>query len=113
MRDPGAFVALDDRCRNETFLWLMRCSIGQGRVLLVADADLMADRLWATPTRIADNGPLLGAWLDGLAGISRDRHADSIRWIDPAAPRGLALIPAFLPGLLALGIGAILHRRRR
>ena len=84
----GHFVALDDRCRTETFPWLMRCSIGRGTVLLVADADLTADRLWAAggdgpKQRTADNGPLLGAWLDGLAGISRDRRADMVRWIAP------------------------------
>ena len=71
--------------------WLMRCRIGNGTVLLVADADLMADRLWVAPgeggdgpaKRRADNGPLLGAWLDGLAGISRDRREELVRWIDP------------------------------
>jgi len=91
MDTPGIWVALDDRCHREARPWMIRCRIGMGNVLLVADADLMADRLWAAPgeggdtpaNRLADNGPLLGAWLDGLAGISRDRHADVVRWIEP------------------------------
>lgn len=121
--DAGVFVAADDRCSIEEDGLIARCIVGQGRALLVADADLMADRIWigegpdgaARANRIADNGPVLGAWLDSLAGISRERGQEAIQWIALGAATGFAAALACLPGFLALLSGlfmAFLERRR-
>ena len=106
----GRFVATGADCQVEVGGTMARCNVGQGKVLLLADADLLADRLWvadgpdgAKPEyRLADNGPMLGAWLDSLAGISRDRRTDVVRWATLDASWGGAIGLAAIPALLAL-----------
>ncbi|MGQ0559560.1 MAG: Gldg family protein [Sphingosinicella sp.] len=109
------------RCLFHGRTWLAFCRIGSGRALLVADADLLHDRLWTLPggsgeahLRTADNPLLIARWLDLLAGIQRPRVAREIAWIDPAANRGRALAIAVLPILLLLGgaLHALVHKHR-
>ena len=45
---PGRFLVTGADCRR-TKLYLASCRLGQGRALLVADADLLHDSAWAGP----------------------------------------------------------------
>ncbi len=118
---PGRFAALGDRCRVGPRDFLAFCRIGAGRVLLVADADLLHDHLWAGPggrgaerhARQADNGLLIADWLDRLAGLDRRRAARPVRWLLPPVDRGRAVALGALPILLLLaaaGIHRFIHR---
>nr|WP_246350633.1 DUF4350 domain-containing protein [Sphingobium boeckii] len=117
MDAAGVFVATGEGCRAESDGRLARCTVGDGQVLLVADADLMADRLWvaagadgaARVRRLADNGPVLGAWLDSLGGISRDRGAEAVRWFAPGVSWLTALALACIPALFALIAGLFMR----
>lgn len=114
---PGRFVALGERCRVGPRDFLASCRIDAGRVLLVADADLMHDGLWTGPgrrgaerhARQADNGLLIADWLDRLAGLDRRRAARPVRWLRPGTDPSRALLLAALPILLLAG-GAAMHR---
>lgn len=110
---PGRFTATGPACRVSP-RFLARCRIGQGEALVVADADLLADPLWTAGEgrhlRTADNVLLVADWLDGLAGLARERRDGEIDWIDPGAERGLALFLAALPIVLTL-LAALAQRR--
>ncbi len=90
------------------------CRIGRGRVLILADADLLDDALWVGPgahgdgplARAGDNGPLLAAWLDDLAGHPRDRSRDSVAW-RPAGSPDWPFAVTFIPGLLAAALSLV------
>lgn len=113
---PGRFALAGRPCRLGPRDYLALCRLGSGRALLVADADLLHDRLWLGPTargherhaRLADNPLIVADWLDALAGRSRPRVAAPVRWLPPGAARRPALLVAALPILLALG-GALTH----
>jgi hypothetical protein len=102
---PGQLAASGAGCRVAVS-WFARCRIGAGEAIVVADADLLHDRLWAPADgrhrRLADNGLLVADWLDSLAALDRPRTDGEIAWIDPGAERGLGLILAALPIVLAL-----------
>jgi hypothetical protein len=79
--------------------------------LLVGDADLLTDALWAPAEsprgherhlRLADNPLVVADWLDGLAGIERERADRLVAWAEFGRSRGQALFFAMLPGLVAL-----------
>ncbi|WP_156677868.1 hypothetical protein [Sphingomonas profundi] len=90
------------------------CRIGRGRALILADADMMDDRLWvgvgeAGDDRLhrgGDNAMLLAEWLDRLAANPRDRAGESVFWRRVGTPVTAwvcvgALLPALLIGLIA------------
>jgi hypothetical protein len=114
---PGRFSKLGRACAIHSRGFLADCRIGAGRALLIADADLMHDGLWAGEgaaagqrhVRIADNPLILADLLDELAGERRIRAEGPIEWIAPSADRRLALGLAFLP----LGVAAALAVWRR
>jgi hypothetical protein len=114
---PGAFEAAGPACRLAGRPWLARCRIGRGEALVVADADLLHDPMWAGSgaggsarhLRLADNPLLVADWLDALAGLRRDRVEGPVRWISPAADRTRALLLAALP--LAIAFAAALTLR--
>ena len=89
--------------------------------MLVADADLMDDRLWTAPVaggerrhaRLADNPLVVADWLDALAGIRRARSAGAVQWLPEAPNRALALLLGLAPALLVAGSGLASLRRRR
>jgi hypothetical protein len=119
---PGRFTATGGACAVGPRPYLARCTIGAGRVLLVADADLLMDAAWAggdargaeRHLRTADNPMLVADWLDGLAGVRRERSDQAAAWIDPAAGRGRALLLSVIPVLGALALGlALLYAARR
>ena len=119
---PGRFAATGGSCPLGLRPWLARCTIGVGRVLLVADADLLLDAAWtgAGPRgaerhlRVADNPLLVADWLDGLAGLRRERSDRPVAWIDPAAePRRAVLLAALaILTTLAAGLGLVYAARR-
>lgn len=85
---PGSFTATGPACRLTGRSYFAHCAIGQGTALLVADADLLRDGLWAAPgeggtgrhARLADNPLILAGWLDRLAGHARPRAARPVVW---------------------------------
>jgi hypothetical protein len=111
MAAPGRFVAEGGACRTQLD-WLARCTIGDGQAVLIADADLLHDRMWTAPgeggesraRRLADNPLALTEMLDRLGGMERDRSAQRAVWADNEADRKRALLLAMLPLLLAAGV---------
>jgi hypothetical protein len=128
LRAPGALAAVRAHCARARF-YLARCRIGRGEAVVLADADLLDERLWARPSlprgherhlRTADNPLILADLLDGLAGVSRERMDRRVAWFASAPvptvadARRHALVLAGLPILAALAMGlALLYRQRR
>jgi hypothetical protein len=120
---PGRFAVAGNSCRNVGEAFLARCRVGSGEAILVADADLLTDAAWVDESRprgserhlrLADNPLVVADWLDGLAGLRRDRMAGGVAWAAPDAGRGRAVLLAFLPAFLAAAAGlAIGFRRQR
>jgi hypothetical protein len=116
---PARFRIARGGCRSFGRPYLVFCNVGAGKVLLVADADLLRDDLWASPgrrgserhRRLADNPLVVAGWLDRLGGLDRERVARPVRWQRPGANRGLALALGSLP-ILAVFVAAFLLRRR-
>ena len=102
---PGRFRTAGGTCRVGARDFLAFCAPGAGRVVLIADADLLRDDLWAAPDtrgserhrRLSDNVLVVAGWLDGLAGIERERAARPVHWQRPDANRPVALLVAMLP----------------
>lgn len=118
---PGRFLSTGPGCIVGPTPQIARCRIGQGRAVLLADADMLHDRLWIGPgengagrhARISDNPLILADWLDALAGIRRSRAAGRVQWLEPTADRRLAWLLALLPILAAAAQEASLRLRRR
>jgi hypothetical protein len=113
---PGQFEA--PGCRMMMLRHAVRCRIGAGEVLLVGDADLLRDDLWAPygPTRhqrVADNPLIVAAWLDQLAGIRRERVDGRAAWIVPEPTQAKAIAIGALPAGAALLLAGGLARGRR
>jgi len=97
--------------------WALHCRIGSGVAVIMADADLLRDDLWAPAgtalhQRIADNPYLLTRTLDMLAGVDRTSGAAPV-WSDPLANRTAALLLALVPPLVAATPALLLRLRRR
>jgi hypothetical protein len=118
---PGRFRIASGGCRSFGRAYVAYCRIGAGRALLVADADLLRDDLWAPPgprgterhRRLADNALVVADWLDALAGRDRERAAQAVLWQRPGSSRGLALALGALPILAGFAAAFLLRRRRR
>jgi hypothetical protein len=118
---PGRFRPEGEACRLAGHPWLARCAPGAGRVLLVADADLLHDRMWVAEVergegraaRLADNPLILARWLDELAGIERRRVAPPVQWLAGDARAAQAVLAGLAPAALALLLAAILRLVRR
>jgi hypothetical protein len=97
---------------------IVSCAIGRGQAMLVADADLLRDDLWAPHgplrhQRTADNPLVVAGWLDRLAGVSRQRADGRVEWLDPEQPRARAVALGLLPAGLGLVAATGVARRRR
>jgi hypothetical protein len=124
---PGRLAATGNSCRIAESPLVARCRIGAGEALVVADADLLTDETWAPAgpprgherhLRLADNPILVAGWLDGLAGVIRERSDRPVAWSTGDRAEAGDIIVALLPGLAALGAGLALflsglgHARR-
>ena len=114
------FEVSGDSCRAGGPAPIVRCRLGRGQALLVGDADLLTDALWAPAEsprrherhlRVADNPLVVADWLDGLLGIERERSDRLVAWVKFGRSREQALFFALLPGLIALGAAIALFLR--
>lgn len=117
MEGPGRLVTTGNACTLQE-PWLARCRIGEGEAIVVADADLLRDELWAPigrarHQRIADNPWLIADWLDLLDGSARRRPEAHVSWIAPGAPRRLATAASWAPIMAVFAVAMILRIRRR
>lgn len=118
---PGRLSSRGGRCTIAPGGVLAECRIGKGRAILLADADMLHDRLWVGSvglgterhTRRADNPLVVADRLDALAGVKRRRPAGDIQWLDARADRRLAIALAVLPLLLAATPAIVRAVRRR
>lgn len=119
LASPGRFRLVGGNCALVQDGLLADCRVGRGRALLLADADLLHDGLWAAPagaarhSRRADNPLVVADLLDRLVGVRRERFAGNVTWISPAANRTRALLLALAPLALAFAAGLILRFRGR
>ncbi|MDP8914081.1 MAG: GldG family protein, partial [Pseudomonadota bacterium] len=119
---PGRLSSNTRLCTVALHAALADCRIGKGRAIVLADADMLHDRLWVGPvgsgterhTRLADNPLVVADQLDALAGVKRERLAGNVQWFDPAADRRLAVALGLFPLLLAAtpAIARTIRRRR-
>lgn len=117
---PGLFESRSDACVTDWDGLRARCEIGDGAAILLADADLLRDQLWAAPgtrgderhRRFSDNPLIVADLLDDLAGIERARIAGEVEWLAPDAAQTSALLPAMVPIMLTVGAALILRRKR-
>ena len=117
---PGRFAGKRGKRPLGTSIIAYR-TVGRGRAILLADADLMRDDLWVAPgrggdarhRRLADNPIYLADLLDEAAGISRARVRPPVRW----GARGGQLISgiqkAIFPILLLLALAFVLALREK
>jgi len=120
MASPGRIAASSPVCRVEREAYLARCSIGAGKVVLLADADLLHDALWVAPGRSgalrhqrrADNPLVLADLLDGLGGSVRPRVDGDAEWRSPQASATKGVLLSILPLLVALAAAGLARRRQ-
>lgn len=120
LETPGRFSVGSGGCRAEMSGLVVRCAIGRGRVLLIADADLLRDELWAgagdVPAarhrRLADNPLVVAGWIDALEGRERRRAARPVHWLDGKANGAAAVAAGLIPILSSLVLVLLLRRRR-
>ncbi|HEX6376471.1 MAG TPA: hypothetical protein VFZ91_12220 [Allosphingosinicella sp.] len=118
---PGRLIETKRDCVVSAVPWQAICRLGEGRVLVVADADLLRDELWAPlgrdrARRTADNPMAVADWLDWAAGLTgkRQRIAAPVAWANAApADHRVGLALALLPVAACAGIGLLLRRRRK
>jgi hypothetical protein len=121
MAAPGTITATNPLCRIKWGKYLAQCPIGRGKIVLLADADLLQDRLWTGAgeegerrhRRISDNPLFVADLLDQLDGLSRARLNGDVEWVPEDASRTKAMVLAALPLLLALGLAGLVRLRRR
>lgn len=121
MAAPGTIASNNPGCRVAPAHYLVRCTIGQGKIILLADADLLQDRLWAAPgengdgrdRRLSDNPVILADLLDTLGDTPRKRVDGDVQWVGKQASHSRAVMLASLPLLLAWGLSLLLRLRRK
>jgi len=88
MAAPGVISADRSACRIAVHRHVAHCAIGRGKVVVVADADLLDDRSWtgAGPAgagrdrRLADNPQAVAGWLATL-GLPDVAASDRVAWM--------------------------------
>lgn len=120
MLAPGRFATRGGSCRIGATPYIARCRIGSGEAILIADADMLHDRLWvggssgtARHARTSDNPLILAEFLDALGGTHRVRAEQPVEWLSGGANRTAALLLALLPLLAAAAPAAWSAVRRR
>lgn len=115
LQAPGTLTLSNPGCAAVQ-PWLARCTIGKGKALILADADLMRDDLWAgfgkaRHQRTSDNPIVVADLLDRLEGVDRADGRGRVDWMPIVPDRTAALLAALLP-LALVAIGAALLRPR-
>lgn len=89
LHSPGRFIRIGGDCRLSAGGLIADCPLGEGRAMLIADADLLDDRAWVGPgpdgarreRRLADNPQVLAGWLAALTGLADPAADDRVAWI--------------------------------
>ena len=110
----GGFQVLDGSvCRIESMGLIARCLLGRGTVVLLADADVIDDRLWLAdpaaplePRQWTADTPAFVAQALGSADIAGTRN-----WVRSAPRLTAALRWAFAAGIFWAILGCLLFRR--
>jgi hypothetical protein len=110
----GRLRATAPGCRAMEAGLVMRCAVGRGEAVIVADADLLDDRLWlADPVRpresrawVADTPDLIAEWLGVPAQAGR-------RWLRDGAALRDAVRWALLVGIGWAAMGMAIGRVRK
>lgn len=116
---PGKFRSTGPTCNLRENAFLADCRIGAGRAMLVADADLLHDRLWTSSAgsgrraRTADNPLFVADLLDQLLGNQRPRIAGDVQWASSSTSIWFAMLLGLMPLGTALLTGLILRRKTR
>lgn len=117
---PGRFARSGRSCEIGPTPHIARCRLGSGKAIVLADADMLHDRLWvggASGTerhaRTSDNPLILADLLDELGGTRRGRSERPVAWLSREANRSAALLLALLPLLAATAPAAWFVLRRR
>lgn len=117
LESPGRLdSAAGSGCRVGPVSWAATCRLGRGRAIVVADADLLRDDLWAprgARRRVADNPYAVADWLDSLAGLRRAAPGGRVRWAGHGANPWEALALALVPVAACAAAGLLIRRRRR
>ncbi len=116
---PGQIEVRGKKCELAQ-PWLAQCAIGDGRAVILSDADLLNDALWAAPPpdgvdrnlRRSDNGIVISELLDGLAEHDRDGGRAGVDWLPLDLRAEPAVGVALLPILLVVAAGLVVRRRR-
>jgi hypothetical protein len=118
----GKLTAQSGQCTTSHGGLAADCRLGAGRAIVIADADMLNDRLWVGSVatgaerhaRTADNPLVVADRLDELGAVRRARAAGDVQWLDPAASRSRAITLGLVPLLLAaaLGLATTIRRRR-
>jgi hypothetical protein len=117
---PGRLAPRGPDCRVLLPL-LAECRPGEGRALILADADLARDELWVGAgaegatrhRRLSDNPLVVADLLDRLAGTQRQRLLGDARWRGDGSNFAESLLWALLPLLAILAAAASAPRLRR
>ena len=118
---PGRISSASRNCAVDPSGVTADCRLGKGRAIVLADADLLHDRLWVgfagagreRHTRISDNPLIVADLLDSLIGRPRPRTAGKVEWLDAGSNRPVAILLGMLPLLLAATPAVVRTLRRR
>lgn len=114
MASSSLAVRRGSSCRTESQALIARCRIGRGQVVLVADADIMDDRLWLAD----ESAPLsLRAWSADTPGFIIQElgggHVERRIWIKSLPQLIVALRWAMAAGIFWAIMGTALHAGAR
>ena len=118
---PGRISSASRHCAVDPSGVMADCRLGKGRAMVMADADLLHDRLWVGTagagterhTRISDNPLIVADLLDSLIGRSRKRLAGRVDWLHARSDRTSAILLGLLPLLLTATPVLVRTLRRR
>ncbi len=109
----SAFEDAGPDCRIAGRGLVARCQVGKGTATIVADADLIDDRLWlADPAAPLDPGQWTADTPQFVAQALGAELAAGRRWVRSGDALVHAVRWAFLAGIFWAALGAVLFRRR-
>ncbi|AEG49122.1 hypothetical protein Sphch_1433 [Sphingobium chlorophenolicum L-1] len=101
-------------CRIGARGLVAHCMVGKGTAIIVADADLIDDRLWlADPARPLEPDRWTADTPQFVAGVLGEKLPDGRRWVRSGDALVHAVRWAILAGILWAGLGTALFWRRK